>query len=103
MSYADNSTPCLCSENVDVTLEKLEKVGKVHFEWFSNNFLKASTDKCYLILNMDDPFSITIDNEVIENINIKKVLGIYLNNRLGFDTHVTDICNRVSKKLHALA
>ena len=26
-----------------------------------------------------------------------------MNNKLGFDTHVTDICNRVSKKLHALA
>ena len=36
MSYADN-TPHVCSENVDVTLEKLEEVGKVPFEWFSNN------------------------------------------------------------------
>ena len=26
-----------------------------------------------------------------------------MNNRLGFDTHVANICNRVSKKLHALA
>ena len=36
MSYADN-TPHVCSENVDVTLEKLEEVGKVPFEWFSDN------------------------------------------------------------------
>ena len=26
-----------------------------------------------------------------------------MNNRLGFDTHVANICSRVSKKLHALA
>ena len=26
-----------------------------------------------------------------------------MNIRLGFDTHVANICNRVSKKLHALA
>ena len=44
MSYADNNTPYLCSENVDVTLEKLEEVGKVLFEWLSNNFLKANSD-----------------------------------------------------------
>ena len=31
------------------------------------------------------------------------MLGIDLNNRLGFDNHVANICNRVSKKLHALA
>ena len=36
MSYTDN-TPHVCSENVDVTLEKLEEVGKVPFEWFSDN------------------------------------------------------------------
>ena len=34
MSYADDNTPYVCSENVDVTLEKLEEVGKVLFEWF---------------------------------------------------------------------
>ena len=34
MSYADNNTPDICSENVDVTLEKLEEVEKALFEWF---------------------------------------------------------------------
>ena len=103
MSYADDNTPYVCSENVDVTLEKLEEVGKVLFEWFSNNFLKASADKRHLILSTDEPFSIKIDNEVIKNSNNKKLLGINLNNRISFDTHVANICNRVSKKLHALA
>ena len=39
MSYADGNTPYVYSENVDVTLEKLEEVGRVLSEWFSNNFL----------------------------------------------------------------
>ena len=103
MSYADDNTPYVCSDNVDVTLEKLEEVGKVLFEWFSNNFLKANADKCHLILSTDELFSVNIDNEVIKNSNNKKLLGINLNNRMGFDTHVANICNRVSKKLHALA
>ena len=103
MSHPDDNTPYVCSENVDVTLEKLEEVRKVLFEWFSNNFLKANADKCHLILSTDEPFSINIDNEVIKNSNNKKLLGINLNNRLGFDTHVANICSRVSKKLHALA
>ena len=32
MSYADDNTLYVCSENIDVTLEKLEEVGKVLFE-----------------------------------------------------------------------
>ena len=61
ISYTDDNTPYVCSKNVDVTLEKLEKVGKLLFEWFSNNFLKANPDKCHLFLSMDEPFSINID------------------------------------------
>ena len=102
MSYADDNTPYLCSENVDVTLKKLEEVRIVIFEWFSNNFLRANAEKFHLILSTDEPFSINIDNEVIKNSNNKKLLGINLSNKLGFDTHVANICNRVSKKLHAL-
>ena len=49
---------------------------------------------------MDETFSINIDNEAIKNSIYKKMLGVILNNRLGFDTHVTNICNRVSKDLH---
>ena len=46
---------------------------------------------------------IYVDDEIIKNSNNKKLLGIILNNSLGFDTHVANICNRVNKKLHALA
>ena len=103
MSYADHNTPYVRSENIDVTLEKLEEVGKILFQWLSDNFLKANADKCHLILSTDEPFSINIDNEVIKNSSNKKLLGINLNNSLGFDAHVANICSRVSKKLHALA
>ena len=58
MSYADYNTPHVCSKNIDITLEKLEEVRKVLFEWFSNNFLKANVDKCHLILSTDELFSI---------------------------------------------
>ena len=99
MSYADENTPHVCSENIDVTLEKLEEVRKVLFEWFSNNFLKANADKCDLILSTDEPFWIKIDNEVIKNSSNEKLFGINLNNKLGFDTHVANICNQVSNKI----
>ena len=74
MSYADDNTPYVCSENVDVTLQKLKEVGKVLFEWFSNNFLRTNADKCHLILSTNELFSINIDNEVIKNRTNKKTV-----------------------------
>ena len=73
LSFADDNTPHMCSENVAVTLTKLEEVGKILFEWFSNNFLKANANKSHLILSTDEPFLINID-EVIKNSNNKKLL-----------------------------
>ena len=92
----------MCSENIDVTLEKLEEVGKVLFEWFSNNFLKANADKCHLILSTDEPFSINIDNEVIKNSSNKKLLGINLNNSLGCGSsfcNVGDCMSQITMEL----
>ena len=71
VSYADDKNPYVCSENVGVTLKKLEKVGKILFEWFSSNFLKANADKCHLILSTYEPFSINIDHEVIKIVAIR--------------------------------
>ena len=51
---------------------------------------------------MDEPFSIIRDNDAIKN-NNKNLLGNNLNNRVGFVIYITNICNRMSKKLHALA
>ena len=53
----------------------------------------------YLYLHM----SIKIDNEIIKASKTVKLLGIKMGNRLKFDDHVSDICNKVSRKLHALA
>ena len=57
--------------SVDVTIEKLEKIGKILFKWFSKNFLKANADKYPLILSIDEPFSVNIDKDVIKNSNDK--------------------------------
>ena len=50
MSYADDKTLYVCSENVGIKLEKLDETGKVLLELFSNNFVKPNADKCHLIL-----------------------------------------------------
>ena len=76
MNYADDNTPYVFSGNVDATLVKLQDVGEIIFERFSNNFLKTNADNCHLILSTDKPFSINIDNDVIKISTNKKPLGV---------------------------
>ena len=59
MSCADDNAPYVCSENVQVTLEKLEEVGKILFEWFSK------TDKLHPIVSFEKPFSINSNKKSV--------------------------------------
>ena len=61
-------------------------------------------DKCHLLItNCDNRVSINVDNEVIECSNSVKLLGITIDNRLHFNDHISNLCKKVSVKLHALA
>ena len=83
-------------------LEKLEK-GMHMSDWFSENFLKANADKCYLIASSKVPVDNQISDIKVTNESRVKLLGIHIDNRLNFDYHVRQLCKKASKKLHALA
>ena len=73
------------------------------FDWFSENFLKANADKCHLIASSKVPVDIQISDIKVTSESRVKLLGIHLDNRLNFDYHVSQLCKKASKKLHALA
>ena len=39
----------------------------------------------------------------VSNSSCEKILGVYFDNKLNFNTHVTKLCKKASQKLHALA
>ena len=45
-SYADDSTPFIVENNIDV-VASLEQISDALFNWFKNNLLKNSVDKCH--------------------------------------------------------
>ena len=84
-------------------LEKLEKGILSMFDWFSENFLKANADKCHLIASSKVPVHIQISEIKVTSESRVKLLGIHIDDRLNFDYHVSQLCKKASKKLHALA
>ena len=57
----------------------------------------------YLLLNRQEEANIQIANTTIKCSKSNKLLGIVLDNKLKFDKHIENICEKVSKKLNALA
>ena len=103
-NYADDNNQYTVEKDTVSLLNTLEGEGELLTNWFESNFFKPNGDKFPLLVsNHDDDASIIINNKIIEGSKSVKLLCVTIDNKLSFKEHVTNICNKVSQKLHALA
>ena len=104
VNYADDNTPYAIANDTLSLLNILEKNVEILTTWFKNNYFKMNAGKCKLLVsNHDEDASILINGEIVEGNKSVKLLGLKIDNELNSNEHVTNICNTVSQKLHALA
>lgn len=84
-------------------VEDLEKTAERMFIWFAENGMKANEAKSHLLSSLPLDTKAVIGDTYIENSDQQKLLGIKIDRKLKFDLHVTDLCQKTSQKLHALA
>ena len=70
--------------------------------WFANNKMKANPDKYHFLLTGKNELTLNINHTQIKSSKEEKLLGIIIDNKLTFQTHVNNLCNKVSQKLNAL-
>ena len=102
-NYADDATPYVVANNTAEVIGNLTIIPQKLFTWFANNQLKVNHDKCHILLSTQEEANFQIDNTTIKCSNSRKLLRIVLDNKLKFDKHVESICQKVNKKLNALA
>ena len=103
-NYADDCSPYEFSGSINDVISKLENDSITLIKWYDSNYLMPNPDKWHLLLNVArDDLSVTVGNKCVPNASCEKILGIYFDNKLKFDIHVTKLCNKAGQKLHALA
>ena len=62
-------------------------------------------DKCHLLtIGFNKPFpDFSFENTIIKKVTKEKTLGIVIDNRLNFKSHMKKICEKTNQKLSALA
>ena len=108
-NFADDNTLSVADIDIDSIITKLEKDTDTLLLWFQDNGMKLNDDKCKLMImkptwsSTTEPFTIRVGNDIIEEVDNSKLLGITLSNDASIDEHIKKICKEASKKLYALA
>ena len=102
-SYADDNTIYDSGNSIDDVISSLQESAEKLFQWLSHNQMKGNAGKCHLIVSTDEPIEIRVGESLIKSSACEKLLGIKIDNKLNFDTHVKGLCTKANNKLRALA
>ena len=103
-NYADDCSPYEFSGSIEDVIQKLQHDSQCLIEWYDSNYLKPNSDKWHLLFSeKGEGYFTKIGNEYIYNSSDEKILGVYFDNKLNFNTHLKKIRKKASQKLHALA
>ena len=100
-SYADDNTPFFAGDDLNDAILKLQNASKTLFKWFNDNQMKANPDKCHFICSVKA--SIMAENKQIRNSSGEKLLGMFFDSKLTFQSHIDNICKKASQKLNTIS
>ena len=101
--YADNNTPYSVGKSQCDLETILQKASVKLLKWFHENGLKANQDKCHFLSSLDINTKFLLPACILENSNSQKLLGVTIDRKLNFNEHITNLCDKASKKIQALA
>ncbi|KXJ11565.1 RNA-directed DNA polymerase from mobile element jockey [Exaiptasia diaphana] len=104
INYADDSKLYLSHKDPIALQEGINQDLSNTTQWFQQNGMIANTDKYQAIVlgNTTHEFKIECSGEPIPISNEIKLLGVTLDSKLKFDSHVKSICRKVGGQVNAL-
>ena len=102
-NYADDNTQYATEKNVNELLKLFEKETNVILNWFKVNEMKSNDDKCHLIVPNSSGTSVKLGREIIKAEDSVTLLGVIIDDKLDFTSHVKLLLKKGNQKLHALA
>ena len=102
-NYADDSTPQVINKHLETVLADLEQGSDILLKWFVDYLLKANPEKYPLLISTNEKRHLNVGKIEISNSKCEKLLGIKINCKLMFDSHVKSLCKKASQKLNTLS
>ena len=96
--YADDHQLYVTESDYSTTFSRLQYQGKLAMSWYRDNFLLANTEK-FQCLTVNPRI---IDPDIIINTSQIKLLGVEIDDKLYFTSHIINICIKASQKVCVL-
>ena len=89
-----------------VIKQKLENASYMAITWFDSNYMQANAEKFQVALfsrcdNVSLELKLKPSNVVLRNDDTVKLLGVYLDRKLSFRKHVSNLCRKAAFQLNA--
>ena len=100
-NFADDNTLYSCDISLDAVIQKLHKDSASVIKWFRYNEMVVNPDKFQIMfLGCNDlKVSLDIDTFNITSTDTVKLLGITLDNKLNFNSHIEGICKKANQRI----
>lgn len=105
--FADDTSVYMSSMNIKELYTEMNAELKILSDWFRANKLSLNLRKSNYMLFSNtckdtDKYEIKIDHVLLEKTNCVKFLGVYLDDKLTWSTHIKVCCSKVAGSIYAL-
>ena len=89
-NYAYDNTLYTSGYDANAVINKLKQDFSKIFKWFYKNFMILNPDKCYFLTPgfQEAQPNFSYNNLTIKNVSGEKILGITIDNKLTFESHL---------------
>ena len=104
-NYADDNTLYSTGKDLNRIRRNFEDDFMILYLWFHENHVTLNPGKChYMVMGGRDlSHKIMLSNSKIISSNEEKLLGIILDIKLIFQSHIGSLCRKASQEINALA
>ena len=100
IQYDDDNTIYARSETLEEVINSLENDLSSVLQWFTENGMVANPEKFQLMflgVKSDQQMCLRIDDQIINQCEQVKLLGVTIDFKLNFDKHILELCGKVNK------
>ena len=106
-NFADDNTLPDQANSIGKLVENFQYLSEVAYDWIDQNNMTANPSKFHAILlskncTLTDRIPTKIKERLIESETQVDLLGLKIDNRLPFNSHISAICKKAAKQLNAL-